>query len=110
MGPFVILLQRSAEPIAKQLLSKVQLDPAPIFGQKYKMGSRLITNGDQSFNQYTFAKNGHVQDPDLYAFLKEQHIAFRDSGVKFDEEAERPADPDAGDAGADDGNGGDPKY
>lgn len=112
MGPFVMLLQRSAEPVAKQLLSKVQLDPAPIFGQKYKVSSRVVTSGENSFNQYVFTKNGHVQDPDLYAFLKEQHIQFRDTGVKYDEEAARAEadrDIDAA-AGGDDGNGGDDKY
>lgn len=108
MGPFVMLLQRSAEPVAKQLLSKVQLDPAPIFGQVYRVGSRVITGDSGDFNQYTFTKNGHVQDADLYTFLKEQHIQFRDTGIKYDEEAERP-DTDAS-TGGDDGNGGDPKY
>lgn len=107
MGPFVILLQRSAEPVAKMLLSKIQLDPAPIFGQRFKLGSKVVSIADGDFNQYTFVKNGHVQDADLYAFLKEQHVAFRDSGVKYDEAAEQPAEQAYS---GDDGNGGDDKY
>lgn len=107
MGPFVILLQRSAEPVAKALLSKVQMDPAPIFGQKYRMGSKVVNgDGGDSFNQYTFSKNGHVSDVDLYNFLKEQHIQFKEAGVKYDENAEQPEDRSGesgdGNAGADD--------
>ena len=99
MGPFVVLLQRSAEPVAKMLLSKVSIDPAPIYGQVYTMGSKVAASstGD-GFNQYTFTKNGHVQDADLYAMLKEQNASFTERGVKFDEKSaqEDIGDPESG--------------
>ncbi len=108
MGPFVILLQRSAEPVAKMLLSKVSIDTAPIFGQVYTVGSKVVpgATGD-GFNQYTFVKNGHVQDAELYGFLKAQHITFKEEGVKVDESAEQPDDKIA--SGSDD-DAGDDKY
>lgn len=88
MGPFVMLLQRSAEPVAKMLLSKINLDNAPIFGQVYRVSSKVVNNNsNQDFNQYVFAKAGHVQDVDVFNKLKELHGAFREEGVKFDETA-----------------------
>lgn len=106
MGPFVVLLQRSAEPVAKMLLSKVSIDPAPIFGQVYSMGSKVQPNAaGQDFNQFTFAKNGHVEDADLYAWLKEQNAAFAAvGGAKFNED-EAQAELEDRDEGGDDKGG-----
>ena len=106
-GPFVVLLQRSAMKVAKGLLSKINLDSAPIFGQVYKMASRSETSASGDFNQYTFAKDGHVDTADMYNFLKEQHQTFSAAGVKYDEAADQPEDVASSE---DDGNGGDDKY
>jgi hypothetical protein len=103
LGPFVILLQRSAEPVAKLLLSKVSIDPAPIFGQVYTVGSKDQPSASGDFKQYTFVKNGHVQDETTYNWLQEQHKNFASLGVKYDESAEIAPDV----AGADSGGGGD---
>lgn len=90
MGPFVILLQRSAEPVAKMLLSKVSIDPAPIFGQIYSVTSKDQPSDSGDFKQFVFAKNGHVQDERMYMWLQEQHKNFAALGVKYDEAAEQP--------------------
>lgn len=107
-GPFVVLLQRAAEPVAKQLLTKVQLDQAPIFGQRYLMSSKdqAGATGD-GFKQFTFTKNGHVDTEELYLFCKKQNENLTESGVKFDEAAEQPEDR-GGDGGDD--SGGDDRY
>lgn len=104
IGPFIILLQRSAEPVAKMLLTKVQLDSAPIFGQIYTMTSKDQPSASGDFKQYTFAKNGHVQDADLYAFAKQQNAQFSTAGVKFDENAAQD-DADGATGGGDGGEG-----
>jgi hypothetical protein len=102
LGPFVVLLQRSAEPVAKQLLSKIAVDPAPIFGQVYTMKSKDQPSDAGGFKQFVFVKNGHVQDAGLYEFLKEQHEMYKATEVKYDEQAEQPDDAkDAGDGGSD---------
>lgn len=106
MGPFVVLLQRSAEPVAKMLLSKVNIDPAPIFGQIYTMGSKSQPSPSGEFNQYTFAKNGHVENEGTYLWAKEQHEAFRALGVKIDENAAQSDIPDGGGGGDDDDDDG----
>jgi hypothetical protein len=101
-GPFVVLLQRSAMKVAKGLLSKINIDSAPIFGQVYRMSSRSESSASGDFNQYTFAKDGHVETAEMYNFLKEQHLTFVAAGVKFDEAAEQPEDVSSN--GDDDGD------
>lgn len=96
LGPFVVLLQRSAEPVAKQLLSKIAVDPAPIFGQVYTMKSKDQPSDAGGFKQFVFVKNGHVQEAELYHFLKEQHELYKATDVKYDEAAEQPDDKDSG--------------
>lgn len=103
-GPFVVLLQRSAEPVAKQLLSKVKLDPAPIFGQVYTMSSVDKASPSGDFKQFAFAKNGHVTDAVLYEEAKRQNEAFTSTTVKFNETEEDGAGADRG-GGTDDGGG-----
>lgn len=109
MGPFVVLLQRSAEPVAKMLLSKVNIDPAPIFGQVYTMGCKQVSSASGDFNQYTFAKNGHVQDEGLFNDLMEQHKRFAEAGVKYDEKAAQD-EAETGAAAPAEADGKDAKY
>lgn len=87
LGPFVILLQRSGEPVAKQLLSKIQVDSAPMFGQMYTMSSKTQPNksGDNFFN-YVFTKNGHVQTVEQYTRFREMHEAFAAMNLRFNDE------------------------
>lgn len=106
MGPFVVLLQRSAEPVAKLLLSKVNIDPAPIYGQIYSMSAKPQPSANGDFNQYVFAKNGHVEDEGIYLWAKEQHEAFKALGVKVDEAQEQRDIPDADGGGGGDDTGG----
>lgn len=87
VGPFVILLQRSAEPVARQLLTKINLDPAPLYGQIYTVGSKDQASDQGGFKQFTFAKNGHVQDAESYELAKTFHEQFQSTEVKFDESA-----------------------
>lgn len=99
LGPFVIFLQRSAEPVAKLLLSKINVDNAPIYGQVYSMTSKVVSGTGGEFNQYVFNKNGHVQSAELYNELKKQNAIFTETGVKTSEEAEQ-ADLEAAEAAA----------
>lgn len=106
VGPFIILLQRSAEPVARQLLTKINLDPAPLYGQIYTVGSKDQASDQGGFKQFTFAKNGHVQDAELYELAKTFHAQFQSTEVKFDEgaaqaeaEAERGTGDDTGGEG-----------
>lgn len=112
MGPFVMLLQRSAEPVAKMLLSKINLDSAPIFGQKFRVSSKVVNNSSsQDYNQYVFTKTGHVPDQDVFNKLMEMHNAFREQGVKFDENAaQEEATGDGASAPTDGNDEGSPGY
>lgn len=95
LGPFVIFLQRSGEPVARQLLSKIQIANAPIYGQIFEMTSKQASGDSGDYNQYAFAKDGFVVDEAMYTEFKEQNGVYRRLGVKTNEEA-----PDEG------GNGG----
>lgn len=92
LGPFVILLQRSAEPVGKNLLTKVRLDPAPLYGQVYRLGQKVQGSPSGDFFQYTFAKNGHVQDEALFRTLQEQFEQFDAMSFKYDDSDEDPAE------------------
>lgn len=106
VGPFVILLQRSAEPVARQLMTKINLDPAPLYGQIYTAGSKDQASDNGGFKQFTFAKSGHVQDAEVYELSKTFHEQFQSTEVKFDETAaQAEAQPDTG-GGEDTGSGG----
>lgn len=87
LGPFVIFLQRSGEPAARMLLSKISIATAPIYGQVFKMGSRVVTSDSGDYNQYTFAKDGFLTDEALYTEFKEQNAIYTALGVKTNEEA-----------------------
>lgn len=100
LGPFVVYLQRSAEPVGKALLTKIKLDKAPIYGQVYTMGSKVATGDSGDYNQYTFAKDGHVDTEELYNEFKAMNVSFTEMGVKTNEEA-----PDNGGEGAGDKGG-----
>ena len=107
VGPFVILLQRSAEPIARNLLTKINLDAAPLYGQVYSVSSKDQASDSGGFKQFVFNKNGHVQDPDVYTLVKELHEQFKSSDVKFDENAaQAEAEGDRSGGGGDDTGGG----
>lgn len=92
LGPFVILLQRSAEPVGKNLLTKVKLDTAPLYGQVYRLGQKVQGSPSGDFFQYTFAKNGHVPDEALFLKLQEQFRFFESMEFKYDDADEDPAE------------------
>lgn len=97
LGPFVVYLQRSAEPVGKALLTKIKLDKAPIFGQVYDVGSKVVQGDSGDYNQYTFTKAGHVDTEELYVEFKAMNQSFTEMGVKTNEEA--PEDTTGGDKG-----------
>lgn len=113
IGPFVVFMQRSSEPVARQLLTKVQLDNAPLYGQVYKMSSRVMSNAaSQEYNQYTFIKDGYVPSQELYEEFKLNNTQFSSMTVKTNDdvqdEVERAASTDTGSSDA--GDKGDDKY
>lgn len=101
MGPFVILLQRTSEKVAKGLLTKVNLDPAPIYAQVYRMGVKTDSGPSGDYKQYTFAKNGYAPE-ELIDKLEELNKQFTTAGVKYDESKGEPESDDAGAAGGGD--------
>ncbi len=102
-GPFAILLQRTGEGVAKSLLTKIDLDRAPIFGQVYNMGSKVDTKGSDDYHQYTFAKAGYV-DQETYNEFRELHLQFVEDAPKVDDrndpeaEGRRESGGDSGEA------------
>lgn len=108
LGPFVVYLQRSAEGVGKSLLTKIKIDNAPVYGQVYTMGSKVATGDSGDYNQYTFAKNGHVSTEELYNEFKAMNAAFTESGAKTNDEA--PEERGDGGSGAAAPDSKDDKY
>jgi hypothetical protein len=90
LGPFVILLQRSAEPVGKNLVTKISLDAAPIYGQVYSLGQKIQGSPSGDFFQYTFTKNGHVRDEGMFHRLREEYQKFASMEFKYDDSDEDP--------------------
>lgn len=107
MGPFVILLQRTAEKVGRNLLTKIGLDAAPIYGQVYRMGVKSDSNASGDYKQYSFTKNGWVPDKDLFDKLQAMFVQFDDAGVKYDDTTDA-GDGDATGGGAGAGDAGAP--
>jgi len=84
-GPFVVLLQRTAEKVARGLLAKVGVDPAPIYGQIYRMGSKQDSSPSGDFYQYVFNKNGYVPDETTFNRLQSMHEEFARMEIRYDE-------------------------
>ena len=100
LGPFIIFLQRSAEPVAKQLLTKIRLDNAPIYGQVFSASKVTATNGaGQEYNQYKFTKNGYVQDEALFHQFQEEHNTFKTTSFRTNDEDALAEEANAGGAG-----------
>ncbi len=107
LGPFIVFLQRSSEPVARALLTQIKLLEdgrlkAPMFGQVYSASSKTATNAaGQEYNQYDFKHQGYVPDADLFAQLQSEHESYK--GERFrtnDEDALREEAGAAGDSGA----------
>lgn len=106
-GPFVVLLQRTAEKVGKGLLTKISLDPAPIYGQIYRMSAKADSSASGDFYQYNFVKNGHVPDEGLFLKLEEMFNRLEAQGVKYDDEraGDEGEAPGAGGTGGAEGTG-----
>ena len=100
LGAFAVLLQRTGEGVAKSLLTKIDLDRAPIFGQKYRMGGKVDSKGSDEYHQYTFTKQGYV-DQAQYEEMKAMNAQFTAMAPKVDDRN----DPEAQRAQSDDGAG-----
>jgi len=99
LGPFVVFLQRSSTPVAKTLLSKVNLNKASMFGQVYTMACKVDKNkAGQEYNQYTFKADSIVQDEELFGEFHANYRTFK--GASF-----RTNDEDAVDEGGESGAG-----
>ncbi len=100
IGPFVILLQRSAEPVGKQLATKLQIDPVPIYGQVYRMGQKVASSPSGDYFQYTLTKNGHVPTEQLFNDLKTAHERMNEISIEVDDnDADDPANQASGETG-----------
>lgn len=97
LGPFVVFMQRSSTPVAKDLLSKINLNKASIFGQVYTMGCKVKSNNaGQEFNQYTFKGAGWVPSQELFDEFQSQHLAFKTAAFRTNDE---DANSEGGDTG-----------
>ncbi len=112
LGPFVVLLQRTSEKVARGLLAKVQVDQAPIYGQLYRMGSKADSGPSGDYQQYTFSKNGYVPDEATFLRLGAMHEEFARmaNDLKFDERGGEEEGGSVGGATSGDGGASDGRY
>lgn len=87
-GPFTILLQRTAEKVGKDLLTKINLDKAPIYGQVYKLTATQENSASGDYYNYKFAKAGHVGTAEEYEFCKEWNRQLSTMAFKIDDSTE----------------------
>lgn len=85
IGLFTILLQRTAERVGKDLLTKINLDKAPIYGQVYTVTAKTDNSASGDYFNYKFTKNGYVMDAELYEEFKKMNAQFDEEGVKVDD-------------------------
>lgn len=98
LGPFAMFFQRSSEPVARQFLTKISIDKAPIFGQQYIVGSKTASNSaGQEYNQYTFTKDGWVPDENLFREFENEHKVYKGTTFRTNDE---DAQADEGDTGS----------
>ena len=102
-GPFTVLLQRTAEKTGKDLLTKINLDMAPIYGQVYKLSSKVDNGPSGDYFNYKFAKAGHVGTAEEYELCKEWNKQLSSTAFKIDDSTEEGVG--GGDSGSDDGEG-----
>jgi hypothetical protein len=106
-GPFVILLQRTSEKVARGLLAKVSADQAPIYGQVYRMSSKADSGPSGDYQQYVFNKNGYVPDEATFNRLMAMNEEFtRMAGINIDERGGEEEGASGGGGGAPSGDGG----
>lgn len=87
MGPFAVFLQRSAERTGKELVTKIKTDKAPIYGQQLVMSRRGGQNdAGQEYNKYHFAKDGWVQDEELFKMFQNEHETFQTTSFRTNDE------------------------
>lgn len=109
LGPFIVFLQKSSERVAKQLLTKIHTDRAPIYGQVLEMGHVTESNkAGQEYNQYTFRKDGWVMDEPTFREFEREHQLYKTTSFRTnDEDAQDEGGP--GDNGGGAGSGTDDK-
>lgn len=103
IGPFAIFLQRSAERVGKELVTKIKTDKAPIYGQVLKLTCRTVPNdAGQEYNKPHFAKAGWVQDEATFRALMEEHNVFKTTSFRVNDEdaMAEGGEPGAGSAGS----------
>lgn len=83
LGPVALFLQRSAVPMARKLLGKLNISRAPIFGCVYTMKSFVDTSDAGSFNNYSFTANGFVADQEAYKEYEQLHEQFKKIKIKI---------------------------
>lgn len=98
LGPFIVFLQRSSEGVARDFMTKIKFledgSGVPMYGQVYNMTSDTAQNdAGQEYNKYKFARlsgdDQFVQDEALFTQLMEEHISYK--GTRFrtnDEDAQ----------------------
>lgn len=82
MPPAVVTLQRSQIKVARRFIGKLKITRAPSFGQIYKMSSIEDTNAaGQKFFNFTFTKDGLIEDKAIYDSNFEYYKFFSTQGV-----------------------------
>ena len=102
LSPSIISLQRALLKPGRKFVGRLQMSQAPTYGMMFTMGSEKVVSPKGEFMSPTFVSDGFVQDPALYARLKDMNDHFRKVGVKV---AEKGLDEEAETAGSEGGPG-----
>lgn len=83
LPPAVVTLQRSQIKVARRLIGKLKITRAPSFGQIYKMTAVNDKNAaGQSFFNFSFTKEGLIEDKDIYESNFGYYKMFKSQGVQ----------------------------
>lgn len=106
LGPFIVFLQRSSDPVARQLISRIKTVEngpmkAPMWGQIFSVTSKTVpNNAGQEYNQYQFKPDGFVANPETFSQFTDMRTAYQDTRFRTNDE-----DADLDDKAAGSGNG-----
>lgn len=83
ISPVAVLLQRSSIRPAQNLRGKLKFSPAPMYGTRVVMTSRVESNSaNQQFNNFVFNLDGYVENADEFAHYEHMHEQFKKAGVQ----------------------------
>lgn len=104
LSPCLITLQRGAITAAKKFMGKIKISGAPSFGQYFLMSGFKDNKGSGDFYNYSFERQGLVEDEEEFNYYKSLYDGFAATGIKIrDEEALQDEEQSGGGNAAKDG-------